>query len=430
MSDILKFYSRKDIQKEIIRLAKDREVGVRFTESFGKRPDILQFDSDIRELAKQGATSFHISVERWKNPLDLKSGLTRKQLDDMRKGFDLLIDIDSKFIEHSKITASLIVDALKFNGISNISVKFSGSTGIHILVPFESFPKKVNNIETRLLFPEAPKAIAEYIKLLIEPHLRKQLLSLSTIDEIAKSTSLPLNKLIVDKQFNPYSILEIDSQLISSRHMIRSVYSINEKSNLVSIPININKINEFNPKKAKIENVEIETVFFNPELSGQEEAKQLFIQAFDYTLKKSKPEIKTETNYEIPKTEIPEKFFPQCITRLISGIKQDGRKRTVFILISFLQHMGWSYDNIKKALLEWNKKNYEPLREGYIISQLSWFKRQPKKILPPNCDNESYYKSLGVYCANCKCKNPVNFVKIQLKNMEQKNVKKSNRNRG
>ena len=121
MNDILKFYSRRDIQKEILRITKDREITVCFKDNFGKRPDIIQYGSDIEELAKQGATSFHFSVERWKNPLDLKAGLTRRQLDDMRIGFDLLIDIDSKFLEYSKITAHLVVEALKFNDVKNIS---------------------------------------------------------------------------------------------------------------------------------------------------------------------------------------------------------------------------------------------------------------------------------------------------------------------
>lgn len=418
MSNILKYYSRKDIQKELLKIAKDRELGVRFGEIFGKRPDILQFESDINELARQGATSFHISIERWKNPLALKSGFTRKQLDDLRKGFDIFIDIDCKFIEYSKITAQLIVEALKFNNIKNIGVKFSGGTGLHVLIPFESFPKEVNNIETRLLFPEAPKAIAEYLKNLIKPHLQKEILELSTINDISKSTSIPIKDLKENNEFNPYKLIEIDSKLISSRHMVRAPNSINEKTGLVSIPINPNKINEFNIKKAKVENVEVEHDFFTPEKSQPEEAKQLFIQSFDFTQKQNKPETKKQSHYEIPKIEIQEKFFPQCINRILAGIKTDGRKRSVFILISFLQHMGWSYDNIKKALLQWNKRNYEPLREGYVISQLSWFKRQPKKILPPNCENESYYKTLGVFCRNCKCKNPVNFVKIKLKNLK------------
>ncbi len=420
MYDILKYYSRKDVQKELLKIAKDREVGVRYGENFGKRPDILQFESDIKELAKQGATSFHISIERWKNPLDLKSGLSRKQLDEMRSGFDIVIDIDSKFIEHSKIAASLIIDALKFNELKNVPTKYSGATGVHIFIPFESFPKKVNGTETRLLFPEVPIAISNYLKDLIEPYLREQILSVSTVNEISESTKIPLNKFIKNNQLYPYAILEIDSHLVSSRHMIRSIYSVNEKSNLVSIPIDIDHIKKFTPREAKIQNVEVKKDFIDPEKSEPEEAKQLFIQAFDYSLKQKKIYVIKNVEYEIPKVEISDKFFPECISKLLSGIKEDGRKRAVFILISFLQHMGWSYDKIQNTLLEWNKKNYEPLKEGYILAQIRWFKRQTKKILPPNCDHETYYKNLGVYCATCKWKNPVKFVQVKVRGDKNK----------
>lgn len=424
MNEILQHYSKLAVQKGILRTSKDREVAVRFNETFGKRPDILQYPSDVHELAKQGASSFHISVERWKNPLDLKSGLTRKQLDELRKTWDLIIDIDCKFIEYSKETLKLIVEALKYNKIKNISAKFSGGTGFHIMIPAESFPKRINNQETRILFPEAPKAIAEYLKNLIKPHLAKQILSLSTLEEISKSSSLPLKKLKENNEFNPYKIVEIDSQLISSRHMIRSLYSINEKTNLVSIPVNPEKINNFSPKQAKISNVEVDTHFFKPE-DSEEEAKQLFIQSLDFMLKKEAPKLESikEKNYEIPKSAIQEKFFPNCIKKLLLGLDQDGRKRGVFILVAFLQHMGWSYEEIEKRLKEWNKKNYEQLKEGYILSQVKWFKRQPKKILPPNCNHESYYKSMGLQCFNCKYKNPVNHVKVQLDELNKKGKK-------
>ena len=69
-------------------------------------------------------------------------------------------------------------------------------------------------------------------------------------------------------------------------------------------------------------------------------------------------------------------------------------------------------------MMEWNKKNTEPLREGYIKAQISWFKRQKKLVLPPNCDNPSYYKTMGIKCEDSvcsKCKNPVNYALRMLK---------------
>ena len=67
---------------------------------------------------------------------------------------------------------------------------------------------------------------------------------------------------------------------------------------------------------------------------------------------------------------------------------------------------------VEKIVLDWNNKNYQALHAGYIQSQLNWHKRQIDKVLPPNCDNDSYYKNMGIKCIDCtNTKNPVNFSK-------------------
>ncbi|MBI2109788.1 hypothetical protein HYT58_01290, partial [Candidatus Woesearchaeota archaeon] len=172
MGGILDYYSRKDVQEAIVKEAQNKEIAVQFKDKgFGKRPDVLLFENDVYELARQGATSFHISEETWRNPLDLKTGMTRKELDDLRLGWDLVIDIDSDFYEYNKACAELIIEALKFYDIKNIGLKFSGNKSFHIGVPFEAFPKEVNKQETRLWFPDGARAIAEYLKYMIKGHL-------------------------------------------------------------------------------------------------------------------------------------------------------------------------------------------------------------------------------------------------------------------
>ena len=69
------YYLREDIQKAIFETAKDREIAVKFDYGFGKRPEILQYKSDVAEFAKQGALSFHCSEELWQNPLRLSTSL-------------------------------------------------------------------------------------------------------------------------------------------------------------------------------------------------------------------------------------------------------------------------------------------------------------------------------------------------------------------
>ena len=116
------YYTRPEVQKAIFEFSKDREICPRYFDGFGKRPDSFQYKNDVFELVKKGATSFHVSEERWRDPLLLKPGMTQKQLADLRIGWDLLIDIDTKFVEYSKICAQLLIDALKFYNIKNISL--------------------------------------------------------------------------------------------------------------------------------------------------------------------------------------------------------------------------------------------------------------------------------------------------------------------
>src|SRR3989344_3410359 len=99
------YYSRKEIQKAILEFSKKREVVPRYFEGFGKRPDILQYLGDIFELTKKGATSFHCSEEIWTDPLEIQTGMAEQKLNELREGWDLLIDIDSKYVDYSKISA-------------------------------------------------------------------------------------------------------------------------------------------------------------------------------------------------------------------------------------------------------------------------------------------------------------------------------------
>ncbi len=164
----LRYYKRREVQEAIVRHAQDREVSPRYGEGFGKRPDVLSYPADVLSFATKKTTSFHVSEERWNNPLLIQTGMPRKELDKLRSGWDLVLDIDAKDWEISRITAFLFVEALKRHGIGGISAKFSGNKGWHIGVPFESFPPVIfdpdgNEFPTKDLFPELPRAVAAYL---------------------------------------------------------------------------------------------------------------------------------------------------------------------------------------------------------------------------------------------------------------------------
>jgi len=158
------YYSNPSIQKAIVEFAQNREVCSRYFEGFGKRPDSLQYPGDVFELVKKGATSFHCSEEIWSDPLQIQTGMIEKQLNELRTGWDLLIDIDCKWFDYSKLAAQAIINILEKNNVKNIGIKFSGSKGWHILIPWKSFPKEVGGERTKDLFPELPRKIVDYLR--------------------------------------------------------------------------------------------------------------------------------------------------------------------------------------------------------------------------------------------------------------------------
>lgn len=181
----LRFYKRKDIQDAIIMHARNKEIGLRYNDSFGKRPDQLSYPKEILELARRGVTSFHASEELWENPLELDSSKSRKELDELRTGWDLVLDIDCIDWEFSKLTTSLFIGALKENGVKDVSCKFSGNKGFHIGVPFEAFPPQIGGQETKSLFPLAAQKISQYL-----------------LDVITKKYSITDNKVFLRRSTN------------------------------------------------------------------------------------------------------------------------------------------------------------------------------------------------------------------------------------
>ncbi len=216
-------------------------------------------------------------------------------------------------------------------------------------------------------------------------------------------------------KLNIDTFLEIDTVLLSSRHLYRMPYSFHEKSGLVSVPLDPEQVMAFTKSLARPDNLVISPfIFLKREVSG-ESARQLLVQALDYEVKMSAgPEsARNQRRYEelVIHSPITEEFFPPCMQAMLRGM-EDGKKRAVFCLMNFLGKIGWSKNDIEEFLNTWNKeKNRVPLREVYIKSQLHHFK--PGERLPPNCDNEAYYKAMGIACVPgepCqRFKNPVNY---------------------
>ena len=432
----LSYYKRRDIQEEIIKSAANKEIAVRYGDKFGSRPDVLNNPNDILELAKQKATSFHCSEELWGSPLQLGPTLKRHELDSLRIGWDLVLDIDCSFYEYSRIAADLVIKALKFNDVKSISCKFSGNKGFHIGVPFEAFPEAIGNEKTSMMFPDAARKIAFYIKELIKKPLGEKIMQYEDNDfskVIEKAEENPEKIKYKARDGNEYlnaePFLNIDTILIASRHLYRMPYSLHEKSGLASVPIDPEKVLEFDKKDADPNKIKISKFrFLDGKNSKKGEARKLIVQAFDLSLAKEDG-IKTDTKKIYENAEaVNEENFPPCIKLINNGLS-DGRKRALFVLINFLTSVGWNYDDTERYLKEWNKKNTEPLREVNLLGQLRYHKAQKKKILPPNCSNQMYYVNIGVCRPDNLCskiKNPVSY-SMRKSLFSKKDVKKGNK---
>ncbi len=508
------YYSNPRVQEEIVKFAKDREVVPRYFEQFGKRPDVLIYPSDINGLVRRGATSFHASEEIWHDPLRINSDMKPHELSELRREWDLVIDIDSKYLDLSKVLALLIIEALEKHGVKNYGVKFSGGKGFHIIVSGKAFPNEFGSVKKNEGFPEWPRAICEYLMNFVKKDYNKKAgevmggiekieerTELSREDFVEsncpvcgkpakkgemielrcsecgfsiqrKDVKLTKRKLICPQNGCP-GILELkekkdyyvceycsgvssinkretsgkykttftreavegeefgeeisgakfgasDLVLVSPRHLFRMPYSLHEKTALASVVVDKSEIESFdpvkdaNPLKIKIRN-------FMPE-NKESEALRLLRNALEWKKKKleesgESEKRKYEGYEEINLKGVDEKMFPKPIKKLLNGLK-DGRKRGLFILITFLKTLGFSPEYINEKIREWNNKNEPPLKEGYVKSQIEWHLRQKRKILPPNYGNESFYRDLGLIDEKPKVKNPIVEVIRQVRENE------------
>ncbi len=411
---IWNWYSRESVQRAILEAAKNREVVSVYKEgTFGKRPNMLNYPGDILQAVAEGSVSFHGSVEHWSNPMKLDVGMTKPNQDSLRIGWDIFIDPDVPDFEIAKAAVYQIIEALKDHGVVNFSVKFSGGKGFHIGIPFQSIPEKINLEPSSKMYPDLLQKIIEFIKWYIKEQLKEALLSIDTPNMISQRINKPLAEITNEEGLEPFKVVNMD--IFSTRHLFRLPYSLHEKNMLVSLPMRHDKIHAFEKEMALPEKVRIDEKFLQQRVPSRD-AEVLVIEALDWA-SKNKIEVKEiapKKKFSQKMRYLPEESFPPCIKHILNSGLADGRKRAVFILINFLRNMGWSSEQIEKRIEEWNAKNYPPLRTNYLRGQLRWHFRSEKTMLPPNCDNENYYKAIGVHglCQqlhDAGIKNPVSY---------------------
>ncbi|MEM4259461.1 MAG: hypothetical protein QXS38_01715, partial [Candidatus Pacearchaeota archaeon] len=457
------YYSNPKVLSALTKFAEDREVVPRYFDSFGKRPDKIQYPSDIIGLVNKGATSFHASEELWNEPLSLNSEMTRDEMNKLRKSWDLLIDVDSPFLDYSKILTKLVIGMLERYGIKNYKIKFSGSKGFHIIVSGKAFPDEFQGMKKNESFPAWPRAICEFIISKIKPEFNKIVSSEEDIKNLTVRTNLkrediveilcpecgkPMRKeklvsyrcklcksekklkksviakkrvikcdiddspaeLIGEEDIFECSLCGISNKkiefkegekisregrmsidryredvredvkesirgnpdlvLVAPRHLFRMPYSLHEKTALASVVIEKEQIDNFSPRDA--DPLKVKIVDFLPN-NEPNEARQLLSEALEWKSNMKRTEENISKKYEdYEKIEIKgvtEEMFPKPIKKLLAGRLKDGKKRGLFILITFLRCLNFPPEYINYKIREWNNLNEPPLKEGYIKSQ-------------------------------------------------------------
>ncbi len=410
---VYEYYSREDVQNFLLNFGKDREVvGVFRSGSFSQRPNIVLYPNDISAMVKTGVVEFHSSLERWSQPMSLR----QDNYEQLRTGWDIIMDIDCKLFEHGKIASEAFIWGLKKHDIRGVSIKFTGGTGFHLGVPWEAIPKTIDYKPSVSLYPELARKIVMYLKDFVFERLEKNLFKKYSAEELSHQVNKPLGKILTDDGLNVYEILDVDPVLISPRHLFRMPYSLNGKTFLVSLPLKPERLDAFERMQAKAENVKVDAHFLG---NGEKnEAELLIAEALDWHARmKKKEEKRVGRGLQITRP-VPLERFPPCVKNILGGLS-DGRKRSLFILLNFLRSSKWSWDDIEKFIIEWNAKNKPPLPESYIRSHVRWHRTRNKEVLPPNCSGEGWYKAFGACKPDEKCKGLKNPLNYALRGMEK-----------
>ncbi|MFB6208203.1 MAG: DNA primase small subunit domain-containing protein [Candidatus Nanohaloarchaea archaeon] len=411
---IRQYYQQEELKEHIMEVAQYREVAPTYPKGYGKRPDAINFPGDFDQFVENGAVAFHASVERWRNPLLIDSV---SNMDDLRKGWDLVMDIDCDHsFELAKDTALMVIEELKQYDIEEFSVKFSGNRGFHIGLRREAFPDQIGGEDFSDLYPDFARAAVDYIREELEEKMKDRVKEHGLEEEMQ-----------TDDGEDPYQVADIENDW-GSRHLFRMPYSLHDGTWLVSLPIEPEEVEEFEKEDAEMDKVEFETGFLD---SYQENEALAFARKVDeFMEKRQKKRAEKEMeriekdDFERPDEAIPEKYFPPTIKNTLEGLK-DGRKRALFILINFYRTVGYGWDEIESKIWEWNERNHEPLRESYVKGQLNWHRRRDEDVPPPNYDSKGYYRDIGVYEGDPleeKVPNPVSyaFKKAKKRDTEEK----------
>ena len=423
-----KWYSRDDVAEFIYEyICKHCRESMGFdVDGRVSRPLYVYHPEDVIDYAGVIA-SYHASIDRY----EVYPGLVRDLPPSV--GWDLIIDIDCKPLQLSdakleawELAKHLTTEFIRFLVYTfyedNVYVKYSGNRGFHIIIPWESLPREVLGYSLLDYKEELYKTVLIFVRDLIE----------CIYHDLLKSYYEPISKY----PFHEY--VDVDLHVASPRHMIRVPYSINEKTGLVSVIIPNDDLDDFVPEENAT--IDIDKVYF-PKIKNQENLYMydFFIYALLYRLYHFIAASEDQRSryvgllynsfkngVDVP-IENEEDLYPPCIRNILEGL-EDGRKRSLFVLVNFFRLIGKSPSETMNILQEWNKRNAEPLRDR-LLEYAVQYHYDRSKYLPYSCQRmREELGDIGVCKPDEVCslvKNPVSYF-FRKKALYYKSIKNNN----
>jgi hypothetical protein len=324
LRQVLDYYSRQDIQSFLMDFGKGREVvGVYKSGSYSARPGTIVYPQDILAMVKEGSLEFHCSLERWSQPMSLKMD----NYESLRSGWDIVFDLDCEVFEHGKIAAKVLSWALEKHGIKGYWLKFTGGTGFHFGITWESIPKTIDYKPAVRMFPELPRSIGLYLREYMRDRLERELLKSYQMEQLAEQVKRGVGEISGQSSIlDPFKIVELDTVLLSPRHLFRMPYSLNKNSFLVSLPLKPSELEDFRREHADplTQSIKVRKGLF--EKAEHNEAEMLIAEAVDWASKRRRREERKAFYRETIKEAVPKDLFPPCVKnmpdhRLVRGFR-------------------------------------------------------------------------------------------------------------
>lgn len=237
---------------------------------------------------------------------------------DTQEGFDLL-----------KKDVNMVITYFKSIGVKEeeIDLYFSGSKGFHVIIPAE-----VLGITPSMNLNQIYKAWAIYL-------------------------------------YNTYNVKSIDLKIYDKRRLLRQPYSINSKTGLFKVLIDISKLHSMTLETLKniAKNSDFLSFYKMP-------AREKNLKAAKEFYEKSKNVYKNASQNKNGKqgsSYIPseKQNIPECVMEILkNGVGEGGRNNTLVLLASGLLQSGYSLEEVVDIAMDWNETNEPPLNNSEVDS--------------------------------------------------------------